>query len=239
MGNLVELKGNDLLIRSLSSLPEVFVWLVGEGPDRGRLESLARQAGVAERVRFVGQVAQSELPRYYSAADALVLASSREGWPNVLLEAIACGTPVVASRVGGTPEIVGSCSSRARRRPWPWPYVSCCRTSRQERRHVVTRKPSAGRRPRKVSWRCSRPSVSAIVLTTASRWAVPEAGADVQPGRFLRTSMSRRACSSFEYVRITVSRARSPISRRRLGSRRASRHVSQSAGVRGRNPFRP
>jgi teichuronic acid biosynthesis glycosyltransferase TuaC len=108
VGNLVELKGNDLVIRSLRLLPETTVLLVGDGPDRSRLELVAHEAGVAERVRFVGAVAQTELPRYYSAADALVLASSREGWPNVLLEAMACGTPVVAARVGGTPEIVVS-----------------------------------------------------------------------------------------------------------------------------------
>src|SRR5206468_8138010 len=82
--------------------------IVGDGPERGRLERLACEIGVTHRLQFTGAVAQAELPRYYSAADALVLASKREGWPNVLLEAMACGTPVIAARVGGTPEIVTS-----------------------------------------------------------------------------------------------------------------------------------
>ena len=53
-------------------------------------------------------MAQSELVRYYNAADALVLASSREGMPNVVLEALACGTPVVATNLWGTPEVVNT-----------------------------------------------------------------------------------------------------------------------------------
>jgi len=53
-------------------------------------------------------VAQEELRNYFGAADALVLASSREGWANVLLESMACGTPVVASNIGGTPEVVSA-----------------------------------------------------------------------------------------------------------------------------------
>jgi glycosyltransferase involved in cell wall biosynthesis len=57
-------------------------------------------------VRFLGQILPSELAEFYAAVDILVLASSHEGWPNVLLEAMACGTPVVASSVDGTPEVV-------------------------------------------------------------------------------------------------------------------------------------
>ena len=108
VGHLVELKGYDLVIGALPLLPGVSLLIAGSGVERQRLESLAGELGVQERVRFLGAVPQTELPRYYNAADALVLASSREGWANVLLESMACGTPVVASRVWGTPEVVAT-----------------------------------------------------------------------------------------------------------------------------------
>jgi glycosyltransferase involved in cell wall biosynthesis len=62
--------------------------------------------GLGERARFLGPVPQDRLADLYNAADVLVLASTREGCPNVLLEALACGTPVVAAAAGGVPEIV-------------------------------------------------------------------------------------------------------------------------------------
>lgn len=108
VGHLVELKGHDLVIGALALLPGVSLMIAGSGIERQRLEALALALGVRERVRFLGAVPQAELPRYYGAADALVLASSREGWANVLLESMACGTPVVATRVWGTPEVVAS-----------------------------------------------------------------------------------------------------------------------------------
>jgi glycosyltransferase involved in cell wall biosynthesis len=106
VGQLVPHKGHDIAIRALPQLPDVKLLVAGSGPDRERLENLARELGVAERVRLVGPVPQTELRNYYNAADLLVLASEREGWANVLLESMACGTPVVASAVCGTPEVV-------------------------------------------------------------------------------------------------------------------------------------
>lgn len=108
VGHLVELKGHDLAIGALPHLPGVTLLIAGSGVELPRLQALARELKVEERVRFLGAVPQPELPRYYGAADALVLASSREGWANVLLESMACGTPVVASRVWGTPEVVAA-----------------------------------------------------------------------------------------------------------------------------------
>jgi teichuronic acid biosynthesis glycosyltransferase TuaC len=76
---------------------------VGEGPEAAALKRLAEQLGSGERVRFLGSMPQERLSLVYSAADVLLLASSREGLPNVVLEALACGTPVVATAVWGTP----------------------------------------------------------------------------------------------------------------------------------------
>jgi teichuronic acid biosynthesis glycosyltransferase TuaC len=108
VGHLVPVKGQQLIIGALPLLPDVRLVLAGDGPDRRKLERLARELGVHERVAFLGAVPQAQLRAHYGAADALVLASSREGWANVLLESMACGTPVVASRVYGTPEVVAA-----------------------------------------------------------------------------------------------------------------------------------
>jgi glycosyltransferase involved in cell wall biosynthesis len=111
VGLLIERKGHALAIEALAHLPDVELLIVGEGPERSRLVALARAFEVSERVRFVGTVAPEAMPAYYAAADLLVLASSREGWANVLLEAMACGTPVVASDIEGTREVVREASA--------------------------------------------------------------------------------------------------------------------------------
>jgi teichuronic acid biosynthesis glycosyltransferase TuaC len=108
VGHLIERKGHDLVIGALPLLPSTQLVIAGEGPLRDDLSRLADALGVADRVRFAGSMKQDDLARLYSAADILVLASSREGWANVLLEAMACGTPVVASNVWGTPEVVAA-----------------------------------------------------------------------------------------------------------------------------------
>lgn len=108
VGHLIERKGHHHAIAALVDLPGVTLYIAGEGPMEQGLREQARQLGVADRVQFLGSQPQLVLRTLYSAADALVLASSREGWANVLLEAMACGTPVVASDVWGTPEVVAT-----------------------------------------------------------------------------------------------------------------------------------
>jgi glycosyltransferase involved in cell wall biosynthesis len=108
VGHLIPRKAHDLVIQALRWLPDMDLIVIGDGPERAGLHALAQKCGVAERVRFVAALAQEDLRKYYGAADALILASSREGWANVLLESMACGTPVVASKAGGTPEVVSA-----------------------------------------------------------------------------------------------------------------------------------
>jgi len=108
VGLLDPRKAHDLIIRALPQLPDVDLLIAGIGPEKNNLERLARELNVQDRVKLLGSVPQTELKTYYNAADTLVLASSREGWANVLLESMACGTPVVASNVWGTPEVVAA-----------------------------------------------------------------------------------------------------------------------------------
>ncbi len=109
VGLLVPRKGHDLLLRALALMPAAerpYTVIAGDGPEEGALRALAAQLGLAERVRFLGAVEHDALAALYSSSDLSVLASSREGWPNVLLESMACGTPVVATAVHGSPEVV-------------------------------------------------------------------------------------------------------------------------------------
>jgi teichuronic acid biosynthesis glycosyltransferase TuaC len=108
VGHLIERKGHHLVIEALAHIPDAELYLAGSGEEETRLRVLADKLNVTDRVHFLGTMPQTRLRTLYSAVDCLVLASSREGWANVLLEAMACGTPVVASKVWGTPEVVAA-----------------------------------------------------------------------------------------------------------------------------------
>lgn len=108
VGHLIERKGHHIAIEALVALPGVTLLIAGSGPEERALKSLASRLNVSERVYWAGVVPQADLKWWYSAADALTLCSSREGWANVLLEAMACGTPVIATDIWGTSEVVST-----------------------------------------------------------------------------------------------------------------------------------
>jgi glycosyltransferase involved in cell wall biosynthesis len=115
VGNLVPVKGVDVLLKACGRLAEEDVRfrcdIIGDGPLRRNLQRQAQRLRIDEFIKWHGVRPQIELPDWYRAADVVVLTSHSEGIPNVLLEAAACGARVVASRVGGIPELadLGDC----------------------------------------------------------------------------------------------------------------------------------
>jgi glycosyltransferase involved in cell wall biosynthesis len=114
VGTLVERKGFHRVIALLPQLieqhPKLVFTIVGgagpEGDDSARLRAQVSALGMEQHVRFTGPMAPGELAQALAAADVFVLASRYEGWANVLLEAMACGLPVIATDVGGNAEVV-------------------------------------------------------------------------------------------------------------------------------------
>ncbi len=112
VGSLIESKGHHLLIAGVAKLTERFpmfrLYMIGSGVCRAKLEELVRKKQLQERVFLLGDRPNEELSMWFSAANVSCLISSREGWPNVVSEALACGTPVLATHAGGIPEIITS-----------------------------------------------------------------------------------------------------------------------------------
>ena len=113
VGALVELKGMHILIDALTEINrmgrlEFNTYIIGKGEQKDNLQKTINLRGLQDKIKLCGEVRNSELPNWYNAADLFFLGSSREGWPNVVSESIACGTPVIATRVNGIPEILRS-----------------------------------------------------------------------------------------------------------------------------------
>jgi teichuronic acid biosynthesis glycosyltransferase TuaC len=106
VGWLIERKGHYLVIDAIKNIDNSTLAIAGDGPDLTQLKNQVNKLGLENRVKFLGAITQPELNKWFQAADVTVLASSREGWANVLLESMASGTPVVATKVWGTPEVV-------------------------------------------------------------------------------------------------------------------------------------
>lgn len=107
-GNLKPVKGIDLLVKAFSGLEDtrIHLHILGTGPEWAQLKAIAQVERVSDRVFFHGNIRHDDMSIWYNAADLFCLPSLNEGTPNVILEALACGLPVVASDTGGIPEMI-------------------------------------------------------------------------------------------------------------------------------------
>ena len=108
VGALISRKGQALLIAALPEIPDATLMLAGQGASEAECRALADRLGVSDRVRFMGNVPHDDLPTLFAAADIMALVSASEGLANAWVEALACGTPIVAGDVGGIRELVKS-----------------------------------------------------------------------------------------------------------------------------------
>jgi glycosyltransferase involved in cell wall biosynthesis len=112
VGALAPVKNHEMLIEAASRVvqryPDLRIYIIGEGNQRKHLEDLASRSGLEGCISFPGKRPNEELNLWYSAANVTCLPSRKEGWPNVVLESLACGTPVVATNAGAVPEILTS-----------------------------------------------------------------------------------------------------------------------------------
>jgi glycosyltransferase involved in cell wall biosynthesis len=132
VGNLVPEKGVDVLLEAMSHVhrrhPDVELRIVGRGSSETELRRRAAELGLTRSVHFEGSKAHDNIALWMGAADVFCLPSRREGCPNVVLEALASGRPVVASRVGGVPELLNDRNGIMARAGEPEDLADClCR----------------------------------------------------------------------------------------------------------------
>lgn len=109
VGHIKYRKGIDILFDALNNfkyISKITLLIIGDGPDRSELEACCFNEPLKDRVVWCGEKRNDELPKWYAKADAFVLPSRSEGTPTVMLEAMASGTPIIASKVGGVPEVI-------------------------------------------------------------------------------------------------------------------------------------
>ena len=115
VGRIEEIKNVYGLIESVKLLRDeggnYRLYVAGDGTLKKSLEDKVKSLGLEKEVQFLGKVSHEELPGYYNMADVFALPSFMEGTPMVLMEALSCGTPVIATKVGGVPDIVVHCSN--------------------------------------------------------------------------------------------------------------------------------
>lgn len=108
VGNLIPLKGHDIVVAAVARLPGVQLRIIGGGPERDRLGALIDRLGIADRAQLIGTRPHAEVAAWLAAADVMALASEREGLANAWVEALACGTPVITTPVGGAGEVIAT-----------------------------------------------------------------------------------------------------------------------------------
>ncbi|HVJ02259.1 MAG TPA: glycosyltransferase [Sphingomonas sp.] len=127
VGALIPRKGHSIVIDAVAALPGVHLHIAGEGPERPRLEAQIARLGIGDRVRLLGPVAHDALPPLLAAADAMALASRFEGLANAWLEALASGTPVVITDVGGARQVMNSAAAGRIAAPAPQAFAEAIR----------------------------------------------------------------------------------------------------------------
>jgi glycosyltransferase involved in cell wall biosynthesis len=183
VARLVPIKNLPMLLEAVALVrherPDAVLLVVGDGPQKAALDARARELGLAETVRFVGYVAQAETPAWYRTADVFALSSDFDNSPNVVLEAMASGRPVVATDVGGlrdyvTPDTGGRLTAKGDARA----FADAILAFLSDREGAV----EAGRRSRDVvvarySWAASAARMHDVYASAIDRWRARTGGA--------------------------------------------------------------